>query len=362
MRAGAVAEEVFAANPMHPGAAHYLYDDPVHAPLGLRAARVYAKIAPAASHAQHMISHIYMALGDWPASVSSNEKAIAVAGERRQRRKLGPDAENYHALHWLQYSFLQLGRFEEARALLDRMGGWARESGSPRALWHLAAMRAAWTVETRRPAPGDPVAGKVQLTGVAGDLFATGYAAVLAGRIDAARDAATQINARTGSAAASGHVCEQTGGYQDTSKSDLVVAEVMQKSLLALVAASQKDTGKALSLMDEATAAEDALPIDFGPPQIVKPSHEIYGEMLLEMGRPADARVQFERALARAPRRSLSLAGLARTAQVEGLPAIAARACSELSASYAGADASVPMPSPCVDAPGRAAKGGGSSP
>ena len=78
MRAAAVAEEVFAKNPLHPGAAHYLihsYDDPIHAPLGLRAARIYAEVAPAASHAQHMISHIYVALGHWEESVDANVKS-----------------------------------------------------------------------------------------------------------------------------------------------------------------------------------------------------------------------------------------------------------------------------------------------
>ena len=62
MRAAAIVEEVFAENPEHPGAAHYLihsYDDPVHAPLGLRAARLYAEIAPAAVHALHMPSHVF---------------------------------------------------------------------------------------------------------------------------------------------------------------------------------------------------------------------------------------------------------------------------------------------------------------
>ena len=52
MEAAAVAEEVFDQNPQHPGAAHYLihaYDDPVHAPLGLRPARVYAEVAPSAA-------------------------------------------------------------------------------------------------------------------------------------------------------------------------------------------------------------------------------------------------------------------------------------------------------------------------
>ena len=40
--AAAVLEEVFPAHPRHPGVLHYLihsYDDPVHAPLGMRAAR-----------------------------------------------------------------------------------------------------------------------------------------------------------------------------------------------------------------------------------------------------------------------------------------------------------------------------------
>ncbi len=358
MRAAGVAEEVFAANPMHPGAAHYLihsYDDPVHAPLGLRAARVYAQIAPAASHAQHMISHIYMALGQWSDSVEANRKAIEVATERRERKKLGPDAQNYHALHWLEYSYLQLGRFDDARGLLEKMASWARESGSSRALWHLAAMRAAWVVETGKPAPVDPVSGQMGLTGSAGDLFATGYAALLNGQADAARDAAAQIGARTSSAASSGHLCEQTGSYQDTSKNDLITAEVMQKSLMALLAMHQGDAAGALSLMDQATAAEDALPIDFGPPQIVKPSHELYGEILLKLKKPAEARARFENALARAPRRSLSLAGLAEAAQAEGVSTVASRACAELAASYTQADRSVALPPLCGAGARRAA-------
>ncbi|NOR40080.1 MAG: hypothetical protein GQ537_02580, partial [Gammaproteobacteria bacterium] len=84
MRAAAILEEVFAKQPRHPGAAHYLihsYDDQVHAPLGLRAARVYATIAPAASHAQHMISHIYTSLGMWDEVVKANITAVRVSEE-----------------------------------------------------------------------------------------------------------------------------------------------------------------------------------------------------------------------------------------------------------------------------------------
>ena len=68
MRSAALLEEVYPDNPWHPGVLHYLihcYDDPIHAPLGLRAARTYAKVAPAAAHAQHMTSHIFVAMGMW---------------------------------------------------------------------------------------------------------------------------------------------------------------------------------------------------------------------------------------------------------------------------------------------------------
>jgi len=353
MRAAAIGEEVFAANPRHPGAAHYLihsYDDPVHAPLGLRAARVYAQIAPAASHAQHMISHIYVALGEWDEAVDANVKAVDVAAARRARKGLGVDALNYHALQWLEYSYLQLGRFDDARARLDAMTATAKESGSPRALWHHAAMRAAWIVETGgRPGPPEIRPDATQVASAAADLFATGYAAYLAGNFDDADAAANRIGLRRDTAVAAGHICAQGGSaYVDTSKSDLLVAEVMQKSLRALVAQGRGDTVTALALLDEATAAEDAMALDYGPPAIIKPSHEVYGDVLLKIGRPADARAQYEKALARAPRRSLSLAGVARAAKATGDTAALATTCAAIAGIYASADASAPRPAACA--------------
>ena len=86
MRAAAVLEEVFPAHPRHPGVVHYLihsYDDPIHAPLGLRAARIYSQIAPDAGHAQHMTSHIYLALGMWDDVIRANEIAIGVVNQHR---------------------------------------------------------------------------------------------------------------------------------------------------------------------------------------------------------------------------------------------------------------------------------------
>jgi tetratricopeptide (TPR) repeat protein len=312
MRAGAVTEEIFDVNPQHPGAVHYMihsYDDPVHAPLGLRAARVYAKIAPAASHAQHMISHIYVALGEWDESVEANVKSFDVSVERRARKGLGIDSLNYHSLHWLEYSHLQLGQLEQARKLLDQMSEYVKESGSARALWYHAAMRSAWIVETEgADAPEEMDSQATQVTGAAANLFASGYAALLKGDIAAAELAAAQIDGRRESAS-HGPLCDMTSGYDSTTQRDLVVAEVLQKSLLAMTHAARERPNKAIALLEEATAIEESMPLDFGPPIVVKPSHEIYGELLLKMGRPAEALVQFEEALARAPQRRLSVAG-----------------------------------------------------
>src|SRR6266508_1834151 len=153
MKAAAIAEEVFAKNPLHPGAVHYLihsYDDPIHAPLGMRAARVYAKIAPAAGHALHMPSHIFFASGMWEEAAASNEAAWKASLDRAERKKLGPDEHNYHALFWLEYAYLQMGRYADARRVLSTMEEDAGKSGSDRAKSHRAMMRAAYVVETRR--------------------------------------------------------------------------------------------------------------------------------------------------------------------------------------------------------------------
>src|SRR5207244_5101303 len=121
MRAAAVLEEVFPQHPRHPGVVHYLihsYDDSIHAPLGLRAARIYAKIAPEAGHAQHMTSHIFLALGMWDDEVKANETAIALGN--RLREKAGrPPGRCGHYNEWLEYGYMQQGRIADARRVLE---------------------------------------------------------------------------------------------------------------------------------------------------------------------------------------------------------------------------------------------------
>jgi hypothetical protein len=183
MRAAAVAEEVLERAPDHPGALHYAihsYDDPVHAPLGLRMARRYGRVAAAAEHGLHMPSHIYVALGLWTDSVASNVAASRAADARRARKGLGVDARGFHSLAWLAYSHLQLADVRAAEGLLVDMLRDEEESHSKRARGALIDMRAAHVVD-RQEWIGPYASRTVEVGGleparVAAELYVRGRA------------------------------------------------------------------------------------------------------------------------------------------------------------------------------------------
>ena len=311
MKAAAVAEEVFARNPHHPGAAHYLihsYDDPIHAPVGLRAARAYSKIAPAASHALHMPSHIFVAMGMWDDVVAMNEASWAAADARVERKSLGVNQRGFHALWWLSYGYLQQGRYRDALETLEIVDEDVRRSnGSTRTRFHLAVMRAAYVIDTEQWS-GEAIRLAVDPTGLgletkAIDLFTMGMAAVKTGDEDKARKNLAALMNLVREA-------EDGRGRQ--------AATVMQHELKALLLLDEGKPDDALALMHQATALEDAMTFDFGPPSPVKPSHELLGEMLLALDRPAEAQGAFRRALDRVPKRTRSLLGLARASDQAG--------------------------------------------
>ena len=343
MRAAAIVEEVFAKNPKHPGAAHYLihsYDDPVHAPLGMRAARVYAQIAPAATHALHMPSHIFFASGMWPEAVSSNEASWKASLDRAQRLNLSADAHSFHALSWLAYAYLQQGRWTDARRALATMEEDARTSGSQKARTHLVAMRAAYVVGTGRWSEAAQIRVSADdLSSRNQNIFVDGLAALETGDRKGARKALEQMKKeRGGEMGSSGHSHGAAMPYPSSWKT---TDAVLSRQLEAKILFSEGKTDRALALVTEAAALEDAMSFDYGPPDIVIPSHELMGEMLLAAGRPADARKQFEMSLARAPRRALSLLGLARAAAKAGDTAASKEAYAELGAIWSAADADV---------------------
>lgn len=300
LKAAAIAEEIFRANPDHPGAAHYLihsYDDPGHAARGLAAARAYSRIAPDAAHAQHMTTHIFLALGMWDDVVRQNE--IAAGPAHRDHWTAG------HYTSWYGYGLLQLGRYDDARRHLEAVRGNTTSQTTPGARAYLANMRAQYLVNSERWR--DPVhawALDVSDLGIIArsvDAFGLGFAATRRGDHAAARAKLAELQRfNAGPPAASGPNVAPT-----------LVPMILARELEAAVLLQERPTNpRALELLREATALEDSLPVEYGPPDVIKPSHELLGEALLALGRHAEARREFERALELAPGRARALLGL----------------------------------------------------
>ena len=366
MRAAAIAEEVLDRNPDHPGALHYAihsYDDPVHAPLGLRMAHRYGVVAPAASHALHMPSHIYVALGLWDESAAANVASAAAADARRARKGLSIEARGYHSLVWLAYTYHQLGRVREATKLLDDMVRDEAESHSKRTRMHLAMMRAAHVIETQEwdsaIARLEVDTADLELAVGAAELWFRGFSAWKRGESERAAEVAEELARWIDEHTQVGGDSECCNAAANAYAPARDAARVMELELQGCLA-FERDRERGLELLGQAGAAEDAMDYDFGPPSVVKPAHELLGEVLLALERPAEAVREFEAALARAPRRSASLSGLVRAAERAGDEAKAEASRTELSKIRKGADApgaAVRPPSP--GSPGPERSGGG---
>lgn len=307
MKAAAIAEGVFQKNPQHPGAVHYLihsYDDPIHAPLGLRAARVYSSLASAASHAQHMPSHIFMALGMWKEVITANESAWSSSEARIKRKDLAVSARPYHTLKWLMYAYLQIGQREEAKRVLTIIEEDAQKTQSVYARGYLASMRAIYMVETEEwdTSHFNENRTGLSVTSVASELFAIGISAVNTQDLLLAKKALDQLK-------------KQIDPQEMASLSqDEIAGLSMTKELEGLILLAESHLQKALTMLQEAAALEDGLPYDYGPPIPIKPAHELLGDVYVTLKQPEKAKEEFEQALKRAPKRRLSLKGLEKLA------------------------------------------------
>ena len=331
-RAYAIAESVFVAHPEHPGAAHYLIhavDDPDHAKLGLRAAQSYSKIASSAGHALHMTSHIFMALGMWDDVVTANEKAQATI----------PGRLSSHVVTWLGYGLIQQGRYKEAERWIDSMYSQSKTDRKGRrqdAMQATAELSANWNASTDRWTE-HPAQIRVDTTGtdVSTSAFGVGLGAVGRGERALADTMAMVI--------ADERVADSVriARLKPAQPGDLTwhgYIRIRELTLRALIQRAGGRRDSALTLLREAADIEQSLSVEFGPPMTFKPPHEAAGELLLEMGRSADAEAEFTLALARTPRRTSSLLGLARAAKGQGKIEDAANRYAELAELWKRAD------------------------
>lgn len=361
MKSLAVLEPLFFAHPDHPGVDHYLIhsvDDPIHAPLGLAAARQYSQVARKAPHAQHMTSHIFVAMGMWDDVVRANVNASGVLNEQNAQNHKPPTVCGHYNL-WLEYGHLQQGRFGEARKDLDACRAAAiaavaapAATGSTPSSVSMPAMSPAsvsglqgayaqmrlrylldtnaWEGEVARwqvPANADP---GVRLS----FLFGDGYGAVQRDDLQAARQALAAISSADGGAGARG-----VGTGAATATAYQSRAAILQQELQAMIAGAEGRREEAIALMRKAAEAENAMAFEYGPPFVDKPAEELLGEMLLDAQEPEEAVAAFQRAQMRTPQRTQSLLGLQRAQKAAGDTAAAQQTAAKLRAIWHGADA-----------------------
>lgn len=336
LRAGEIASAVYQKKPHHPGAAHYVihaYDDPEHAHLALNAARHYAEIVPAAPHALHMPAHIFLQLGMWPEAAAANEVSWAASEDWVKQQNLPISERAYHSLHWLMYVYLQQGRYHQAEELLKLM----RESLSqfpqdnPRdmlfgTLTH-AGMAAAFVVETERwDAPTHLLSPlgtgetRIQTDDAFSLMQAYGFVAQIPA-IFARGLAAAENNSSSAqkSMAELRSVREKASSAKEFFVEELIrTARIQELEIEAMIATAKTNFGEAIRIMRKATALEEAMLSPQGPPAVIKPSHELFGEILVRAGRPKEAMEQFAISLQRYPNRARTLLGAARAAAKSG--------------------------------------------
>ena len=326
-KAAAIAFEVLDRNPNHPGALHYTihaYDNPDYAVKALAIADKYAVVAPDAGHALHMPTHTYLALGQWDKVISSNEVSWAAEQKRKENKNLDNDALGYHAFHWLQYGYLQKGNKEKARSMIDSMKKFCTERPSPRARVHMILLKSTYLAETN-----DYNKEVVDITVQQNDLsmvaraknyFVSGMNAYLNKNADDLHNIILKLTTErlieAEKTADKGlRVCGNINRSLPT-KTDLQEAEVMELQLKAMQAWLKKDAAATEKILRQATALQTLSGYSYGPPAIVKPSFEMYGEWLLENNRPKEALEQFELSLKLMPNKTLSVKGKEKAQQM----------------------------------------------
>ena len=312
-----------AVNPEHPGALNYLIhlnDDPARAYRGRKAADDYFNLATDSKYALHAPSHIYLANGEWAKLVVSNEASWKAAEAWVKKMKKSLEDRDYHSLWWLQYGYLQQGKYGKALELLTNMNHFSRYTKSERMRFHLAMMRGHYMLESGKwlsdasrieiPTNGFSVSAKNMC------FFVDAMTALeqhdlpkvdwyLNQMVDQRMVEQNKKEGYNDFRICGTEALIRTAGMEQ----ELMRAEAMEWALQALKSLKTNKLEEAEGHIKKAVELEDKTSYDPGPPVALKPAHEIYGEIMLAASNYGKAVEQFDLALQRAPNRSLSLLG-----------------------------------------------------
>ena len=312
-RAAAILNPLFVRYPQHPGLAHYIIhstDSPQLAHLGLGAARRYAKIAPAAPHAQHMPSHIFIRLGYWDETVASNHVAFNAGVANAKAKAVPPAGEVLHALDYAVYGYLQRGQDSAARATVATgMSSGVPEGKSLVGDYNRTAMAARLHLETGdwRGAASFPVAA---VQGVGTQAMLSHFTRAIGGA-RSGKPAAARVDVAALDSLAAG-MAETKEPYWSR------VAGIKRDAARAWVLFAEGDTAGGLALARVAADSEEVTDKHPVTPAELLPARELLADMLLQAGRYAEARKAYQATLVREPGRARSLFGAARAAELAG--------------------------------------------
>jgi len=298
--------------PAHPGLAHYIIhacDNPTMAPQGLEAARRYAAIAPSSPHAVHMPSHIFSRLGLWQESIQSNLASLD-ASKKAEEQKRGGSDHALHAMDFLNYAYLQVGKDKEAHAvvgdalrLIDALGKshMADHEMAGFLDYARAQFPAMYALEMRDWAAAGALEAPVRSKPLVQTItyWARGIGAARARNASETKRNATRFE----------QLLEEVNKTNDA----YILAEmdVARDQLRAWVAFAEGRGEAAVRVMRDAADRQDAR----GKGEVEVPAREMLADILLELGRPADALGEYERSMTIDPNRFNALFGAATAAE-----------------------------------------------
>jgi tetratricopeptide (TPR) repeat protein len=313
LKAVKILEPIDRKYPDHPGVTHYLihsYDFPAIAKRGVPAANKYAKIAPAAPHAQHMPSHIYSMVGMWEDSVASNWRSVVVATDYTAKAKLdGTLAGVPHAYDFMEYAYLQLGEDIKARALIQDTASIKKVIGPP-----IAGATARAAVPARYMLERQDWQGAAQLQPVGTGMPAAEAITHFARAMGAAR---------SGDAAAAqadiDKLKELRGALEKANQSYWAgQVEIQILGAQGWLAQAQGKKEDALKFMRAAADLEDASEKHVAMENRLYPMRELLGDMLMAQGQAPSALKEYEASLKNAPMRLRGFYGAAKAAEASG--------------------------------------------
>jgi tetratricopeptide (TPR) repeat protein len=317
-RAAEILNRILPQEPQHPGIAHYMihsYDYPELAPLALPAARAYAKIAPDAPHALHMPSHIFTRLGMWEDSIRSNLDSA----ESAWRQIAGGDRDmgtfdQLHAMDYLEYAYLQIGRDDQATHVLEDLGRVRRlDRELGQAAYAFSAIPARHALERGRWEEAATLEVRpawfpwVRFRWAEANVhFARALGAARSGRAEAAGAGVERL--------ASIH--NALAEAKDAEWTDRV--EILRLGAAGWAARAAKKDDEALELLRAAARLDDSIEKHPITPGAIVPARELLADLLLDLGRPREALTEYEMVLRTSPKRLRATAGAARAAERAG--------------------------------------------